>query len=176
MSSPRADRFNGDDGIVFRLNAKLVGWAYELVRETPLLDTPQMEARRKQFEPAATAHLAPHVLRGDELCSTTFWHGRRMSERAARWVDYQTGGAGVYAMTGMEDAGILQSLRWLGNAGRADFDRVLILRGASNFDQQWVGITAAESLAETKIVSYSAYLPSLENLHRVGRAVLAALL
>ena len=44
----------------------------------------------------------------------------------------------------------------------------LILRTASNFDQQRDGITAPESLAETKIGSYVAYLPSLEAAYRVA--------
>jgi purine nucleoside permease len=169
--APREDRFNGDDGIVYRLNAELVGRAYDVARETELLDTAKMAARRVQFQPAA-AHLPPHVLRGDELSSTTFWHGRLLSERARAWVDYQTEGCGTYAITAMEDAGILQSLTLLARAGRVDFGRVLIVRTASNFDRQRVGISAAESLAETKVATYSAYLPALENAWRVGSTVL----
>ena len=173
---PRADRFNGDDGIVFRLNSSLVTWAYELTRNTPLLDSDQMAERRKQFEPAVTAHRAPSVLRGDELSSTTFWHGKLLSQRARRWVAYQTQELGQYAITGMEDTGILQSLTQLASAGRIDFARILILRSASNFDQQRAGIDAAESLAETRIATYSAYLPALENVYRVGKRVIEALL
>jgi len=47
----------------------------------------------------------------------------------------------------------------------------LVLRAASNYDQQRAGLTAAQSLAETKIVSYVAYLPALEAAFRVGRVV-----
>lgn len=173
---PLAARFNGDDGIVFRLNPKLVQWAFELTRDTELLDLPNMAERRKLFASAATAHREPYVLRGDELSSSTFWHGRLMAERASRCVSYQTEGRGVYAVSGMEDTGTLQSLTFLADAALVDLNRILILRGASNFDQQREGITAAESLAETKVATYSAYLPSLENLHRVGSRILASLL
>lgn len=173
---PLSARFNGDDGIVFRLNRELVRWAFDLIRETALLDTPIMMQRRLQFASAATAHREPHVLRGDELSSSTFWHGRYLSERASRWVSYQTEGHGIYAVSSMEDTGTLQSLTFLANAGLVEINRVLILRGASNFDQQRDGITASESLAETKVATYSAYLPSLENLHRVGSRILTALL
>ena len=173
---PLTARFNGDDGIVFHLNPNLVSWAYELTRNTDLLDTQSMAERRQQFVPAATAHREPNVLRGDELSTTTFWHGALLNQRAQRWVEYQTLGKADYAVTGMEDTGILQSLTFLANAGRVRFDRVLILRGVSNFDQQREGITAAESLAETKVATYSAYLPSLENLHRVGSRLLRELL
>ncbi len=173
---PRADRFNGDDGIVFRLNPSLVTWAYELTRNTPLSDSDRMAERRKQFEPAVTAHCPPSVLRGDELSSTTFWHGKLLSQRARRWVAYQTQELGQYAITGMEDTGMLQSLTQLASAGRIDFARVVILRSASNFDQQRAGIGAAESLAETRIATYSAYLPALENVYRVGKRIIEALL
>ena len=76
----------------------------------------------------------------------------------------------------MEDHGILQSLTFLANAGRVDFSRILIARAVSNFDQQRPGISAAESLAETKVATYSAYLPALENAWRIGHNVLAGLL
>jgi len=173
---PLEARFNGDDGIVFRLHAPLIEWAYALTRNATLQDTLAMATRRAQFEPAATAHNPPSVLRGDELSTSTFWHGALLSQRATRWVNYQTNGVADYAVTAMEDTGILQSLLFLAQASLVNLQRVLILRGASNFDQQRPGITAAESLAETKVVTYSAYLPTLENLHRVGHRILHALL
>lgn len=173
---PRADRFNGDDGIVFPLHEELINWAHGLAADTALLDTEKMADRRKQFAPAATAHLPPSVLRGDELATTTFWHGKLLSQRATDWVDYQTDGRGSYAITAMEDAGIMQALKLLARDGRVDLSRVLVVRAASNFDQQREGITAAESLAETRVATYSAYLPALENAHRVGSRILQALL
>jgi purine nucleoside permease len=172
---PRADRFDGGDNLVFRLNPQLASWAFDQSRGLELLDNPAMAARRLQFNPA-TAHQPPSILRGDELSTTTFWHGQLMSERAHRWVDYQTGGCASYAITAMEDAGVLQALTLLASAGRADFSRVLIVRAASNFDRQRGGITAAESLAETRVATYSAYRPALENAHRVGALILNKLL
>ena len=173
---PLAHRFNGDDGIVFQLNRSLVTRAYELTRTVELLDTPEMARRRQQFIPAETAQQPPSLLRGDELASSTFWHGKLLSQRARAWVDYQTEGRGIYALTAMEDHGILQSLAFLAAAGRVDFSRIVIARAASNFDQQRSGISAAESLAETKVATYSAYLPALENAWRVGHTILEALL
>ena len=173
---PRADRFDGDDGIVFHLNGSLVGWALGLVQDVVLMDTPAIALRRREFRPEESAWRAPHVLRGDELSSTTFWHGKLMSERARRWVQYQTEGRGTYAITAMEDTGILQSLTLLAKAGRVDFARVLVVRAASNFDQQRDGIGPAKSLAETKVTTYSAYKPALENGWRVGSRILRGLL
>jgi purine nucleoside permease len=170
---PRAARF-GDDGNVYRLNPKLVGWAFDLTRGVELEDTPQIRERRMQYLPEvadAPAHRPPFVLRGDNLSAGTFWHGRLMNEWAREWVSYQTDGQGHYAVCGMEDTGTLQSLTWLAKAHKVDRERVLVLRAASNFDQQREGKTAAESLAETKIRQYSAYLPSLEDAYRVGHVV-----
>ena len=72
----------------------------------------------------------------------------------------------------MEDTGTMQSLTFLARAKRVDVQRVLVLRTASNFDMQWPGGDAAESLSGEKLgPGYSAYLPSLEAAHRVGSAV-----
>ena len=98
-----------------------------------------------------------------------------MSQWAHNWVSYQTEGRATYAVCGMEDSGTLASLTFLAHAHRIDRDRVLVLRAASNFDQQRDGISATESLAETKVGQYSAYIPSLENAWRVGHVVVEAL-
>jgi purine nucleoside permease len=69
-----------------------------------------------------------------------------------------------------------QSLTFLARAGRVDVNRVMVLRTASDFDQPRPGMSAAESLAQTKIGQYSGYLPALEAAWRVGNTVVAALL
>ena len=166
---PRTARF-GDDGNIYHLNPTLVDWAFNLTKNTPLPDTPQIAERRMQYEGAA-AHRPPFVLRGDNLSASTFWHGKLLNQWARDWVKYQTDGRGTYAVCGMEDTGTLQSLTWLARAKKLDINRVLVLRTASNYDQQRTGITAAESLAETKVTKYSAYLPSLEDAYLVGHIV-----
>lgn len=170
---PRTARF-GDDGNVYHLNPALVLWAFNLTKDTPLPDTPQIKERRMQYADAA-AHRPPFVLRGDNLSASTFWHGKLLNQWARDWVKYQTDGGGTYAICGMEDTGTLQSLTWLARAHKVDIDRVLVLRTASNFDQQRIGVTAAESLSETKVSQYSAYLPALDNAYRVGHIVVDTL-
>ncbi|MGI4854655.1 MAG: purine nucleoside permease [Janthinobacterium lividum] len=168
---PRTD----ENGIVFRLNQGLVDWAYGLTQNIKLTDTPEIRERRQAFAGDA-AKRPPFVLRGDNLSAGTFWHGKLLNAWARDWVKYQTGGQGTYAICGMEDTGTLQSLTWLGRAGLVDSNRVLVLRTASNYDQQREGISAAESLAETKITKYSAFLPSLDSAYRVGDVVVRSLL
>lgn len=159
-----------DEGEAYRLNPGLVDWAYRLTRDVKLQDTAAMKARREQFA-QPNARRPPFVLKGDTLSSMTFWHGRLMSEWANGWVKYHTDGKGNYVTTAMEDTGTLASLALLARAGRVDLSRVLVLRTASNYDQQRPGLSAAESLAETKIGSYSAYLPALDSAWRVGSVV-----
>jgi purine nucleoside permease len=162
------------EGECYHLNPVLVDWAYRLTKDVRLDDSEAMRRRREQFE-GANARRPPFVLKGDTLSSSTFWHGRLMSRWANDWVKYHTDGRGNYVTTAMEDTGTLQSLTFLSHAGRVDLNRVLVLRTASNFDQQRPGISAAESLAETKIGQYSAYKPSLEAAWRVGHVVVEAL-
>ena len=159
-----------NEGEAYHLDAGLVEWAYQLTRGVPLPDTAGMRERRQQYA-EANARKAPFVMKGDTLSSGTFWHGKLLNAWANDWVAYHTGGRGNYVTCAMEDTGTLQSLTFLGKAGRVDARRVLVLRTASNFDQQRPGQTAAESLGETRIGKYSAFLPSLESAFRVGRVV-----
>ena len=163
------------EGEIYRLEPALVDWAFRLTKDVKLDDNDAMRDQRARYGSRAAAVQPPRVLKGDTLSGSTFWHGRRMSEWANGWVKYHTGGAGNYVTTAMEDTGTLQSLTFLHAMGRVDKRRVLILRTASNFDQQRDGITAAESLAETKIGSYVAYLPAVDAAHRVASVVVREL-
>ena len=160
-----------DEGEAYHLQNRLVDWAFRLTREVALDDTPTMREQREKYRSHAASRNAPRVIKGDTLSGGTFWHGQRMSAWANAWVRYHTAGQGNYVTTAMEDTGTLQALTFLDALGRVDKRRVLVLRTASNFDQQRDGITATESLAETKIGSYAAYLPALEAAHRVGSVV-----
>ena len=163
------------DGQVYALNASLAEWAFRLTRATPLDDGERLQEARRSFDGAA-AQRPPFVTMGDEISSSTYWHGRLMDAWAAQWVPYFTDGKGVFATTAMEDTGTLQSLEYLARAGRVDANRILVLRAVSNFDRQPRGMSAAESLAKQRVGAYAAYLPSLEAAYRVGHAVVAELL
>ncbi|MGA2219035.1 MAG: purine nucleoside permease [Terracidiphilus sp.] len=163
------------DGQVYALNASLAQWAFNLTRSTPLRDSDRLKEVRSRFDGAA-AQRPPFVTMGDELSSSTYWHGRLLDAWAAEWVPYFTGGKGEFATTAMEDTGTLQSLQFLANAKRVDLNRVMVLRTVSNFDRQPRGVSAAESLANQRIGAYSGYLPSLEAAYTVGHSVVSELL
>lgn len=162
---------------VYELEPGLVAWAHQLTQDTPLADHPGLARRREAYTGAefAAARRPPFVLVGDNLASSTYWHGRLLNRWANDWVAYYTGGRGRYVTTAMEDSGTLRALANLTRAGRADVRRALVLRTASNFDMQWPGTDAATSLAGEKPGQYSALLPALEAAHAVGRRVVRAL-
>jgi purine nucleoside permease len=169
-STPYEEPVDAGYGEAYELNPALVEWAYRLTKDTPLADSDAMREKRSHFEQAA-AKRPPFVAMGDDLSASTFWHGRKMDEWANAWVRYYTGGKGNFTVTGMEDTGTLQSLTFLAHASKVDLQRVLVLRTVSNYDQQPVGLTAAESLAQQKAGKYGAYLPSLEAAYAVGHRV-----
>jgi purine nucleoside permease len=169
-SVPYEQPLTPENNATYHLNPALVNWAFALTKDIQLPDTPEIAARRMSYA-GDTAHRPPFVLKGDDLSASTFWHGKLMNRWARDWVKYMTAGAGTYAICGMEDTGTLQSLTFLAHAHKVDLSRVLVLRTASNFDVQREGISAAQSLAETKIGQYSAYLPALDSAYRVGHVV-----
>ena len=159
----------------YQLNPALLQWAYALTKDTPLVDNADVRAFRARYSDHPKALQPPSVLIGSTLASSTYWHGKLLDTWANDWVAYYTEGRGNFMTTAMEDTGSLRALTNLTRAGRAKVNRVLLLRTASNFDQQPPGLTAAESLSGEKIGHYSAYLPSLEAAYTVGSKVVHAL-
>ena len=160
---------------MYALNGNLATWAFNLTRNLALPDSDLLKEVRSHFDGAA-AQNPPTVVLGDTISSSTFWHGKLSDAWAAEWMRYFTGEKGQFATTAMEDTGTLQSLRGLANAGRVDWNRILVLRTVSNFDQQPRGMSAAESLSHQRIGSYSAYLPALESAYTVGHCVVNEIL
>jgi purine nucleoside permease len=165
----------GDTAEVFRLDAGLTEWAYQLTRDVPLTESPEMREERARY-PEGVVRRPPFVLKGDNLSSSAFWIGAKLTDWANDWVRYHTGGQGSFVTSAMEDSGTVQSLTWLSRAGKVDIRRVLVLRAGSDHDLPPPGRSAAEALARTKIGQYAAYGPAIENAYRVGAAVVEALL
>lgn len=168
---PAAERVDS----CYAINPGLLQWAYALTKDTPLMETPEVVTFRNRYSDHPKALQGPSVLIGANLASSTYWHGKLLNRWANDWVSYHTEDRGNYMTTAMEDTGTLRALTNLTRAGRADVNRALVLRTASNFDSQPPDLTAAESMAGEKIGHYSAYIPSLEAAHRVGSRVVHAL-
>jgi purine nucleoside permease len=164
------------EGEIYTLNPQLVSWAFDLTKDTPLMDSEEIQKARARFQGFPNAMRPPFVTRGDTISASTFWHGTRMDEWANAWTRYFTNGQGNYLISAMEDSGTMQSLTFLSRAGKVDLKRVLVLRTVSNYDRQAPGSTAAESLKGMTSGIYSAYRPALEAAFAVGDRVVRALL
>jgi purine nucleoside permease len=160
---------------VFRLDPALVDWAYQLTRHIDLGDSEPLRRSRARYKGYPNAQKPPFVLKGDDLASMTFWHGKLLNDWANRWVAYWTNGSGNYVMTDMEDTGTLLALTYLHRIGRVDKQRVLVLRTASNYSMPPPGVTAAENMQKEN-EGYSALGPSVEAAYKIGSAVVAELL
>jgi purine nucleoside permease len=159
------------EGEVYTLNQDLVGRAFRMTQNVALADSEAMMTARARFAGFPSALKPPFVTRGDALSASTFWHGSKMNEWANAWTRYYTGGNGNYVVAAMEDTGTMQALTFLSKAGRADLQRVLVLRTVSNYDREAPGTSVAESLKTMVFGNYSAYLPALEAAETVGDRV-----
>ena len=159
------------DGELYTLNPDLVAWAFQLTKNIPLADTAQIRGYRARFAGFPNAVKPPFVTVGDTMSSGTFWHGSKMDEWANEWTRYYTGGKGNYMIAAMEDSGTMQALTFLNQAGRADLNRVLVLRTVSNYDREAPGTTPAESLKSMVGGKFAAYMESLDAAQIVGDKV-----
>jgi purine nucleoside permease len=172
--APDADSIHGQEA--YQLDPGLVSWAYQLTAATPLPDDALLQQIRAPYAHFPNARRPPFVLRGDSLCGDRYWVGAQMDAWAERWVSYWTAGRGTFVMTAEEDAGILQSLTFLAQAGRVDVHRVLVLRTASDYAAPGDQGDAASLLAsDASSHGESAYLESLEAAYRVGSPVVKEL-
>ena len=153
--------------MAFPLNAALVDWAYQLTRDTPLPDTPEMAAYRGGYQGYPNAQKPPFVLCGESFGSCRYWHGKAMTRWASDWTRLWTDGKGQFAMSDMEDQGIAAALSRLASMGRVDFNRALFLRTASNYCMQ----APSQDVNQSLHAEYAGFLPSLEAAYRVGSRV-----
>jgi purine nucleoside permease len=172
-------KWSGDEahdnrrGNVIRLNLALQRWAYTLTKDTPLPEDAAMKSLRLRFPNQPGTVSGPRVRTGANLATEIFWSGAKMDAWAHRWVAFETDGVAHLGTTAMNDTGTLLALQSLTQQGKADWNRAVLLRTASNFDMPPPGVTPAENLANEKHGAYTAYLPSLEAAYIVGHRVVA---
>ncbi len=138
---------------LYRLNPTLAQWAFNRTRTLSLPDNPAMAADRRRWSGFPAAAAPPTVILGDSFASDQYWHGKILTDYANHWVKLWTNGEGNFAMSNMEDAAIVEALTRLDRMHRADLQRVLVLRVASNYTEQAPGQTALASVTAPYIKS-----------------------
>lgn len=157
-------------GEVFRLNPKLMEWAYQLTRNVALPDSEVLQRRRALYTGYPNAQKPPFVLKGDNLAGMTYWHGKLLNDWANQWTRYWTNGKGNFVSSAMEDTGTYQSLTYLNQGGKVDQNRVMVLRSASNYTMQPPGVSAVDNLLMDHD-GYAGLDASVEAAYRVGSKV-----
>jgi purine nucleoside permease len=170
--TPLDPKINGE---AFELNPALADWAYRLTKDIKLPDDAGIAAERARFTGHPMAQRPPFVLKGDQLAAMTFWHGKLMTEWANDWVRFWTHGKGEFVTSAMEETGTFQSIEYLARVGRADRNRVMVLRAGSNFTMPPPGVPAAEYLLREN-EGYAGMHAALESLYLVGSKVADELL
>ncbi|VWX46702.1 purine nucleoside permease [Novosphingobium sp. 9U] len=158
------------DGNVFQVNPALVGWAFRLTKDMALPDSPAIRTERMRYTGYPNAQRPPFVLQGEQLAAMTFWHGALLNGWANDWVKRWTGGKGEFVTSAMEDSGVFQAMTYLDHAGRADKDRVLVLRAGSNYTMPPPGVDAASYLLREN-EGYAGLEAAVESLYQVGSKV-----
>lgn len=163
--------------VAFKLNPSLVQWAYGLSKDVAIPDSAVLRAFGRSFEGYPVALQPPSVIMGDSIGSDRFFHGDLMARWAEDWDRIYTRGAGKLAISDCEDAGTCLALQRLAKMGKADFNRLLILRTACNYTVPPTGVTAEKSLFTDTVSDASgvAYMTALEADYRVGSVVVQEL-
>jgi purine nucleoside permease len=156
----KAELRYGDE--VYRLNEALLQAAFRLTKDVALADSDAAKAYRAKYaEAAATA--SPQVTICDTISSDTWWHGARLGAAMEAYAKLITDGEADPCTTQQEDNATLTALERGAEANLVDFNRIAILRAASNFDREAPGQSAADSLRARS----GGYLPSVTNAYRV---------
>lgn len=163
-------------GTVVQMNPAMTKWAFELTKNMKLPQSEAMRALGKRYKAYPAAAEAPKVAVGANIATETFWHGARMDEWAHRWVSYATDGVAKMGTTSMNDSGAMVALYSLTRSGKADWNRAVLLRTASNFDRQPDDMTAERSANSEKHAAFTGYDASLESAYAVGSKVAKAIL
>jgi purine nucleoside permease len=138
---------------LYELNGKLAHWAFLETKDLKIPDNAAMQQSRAGWTGYPRASELPVILEGDSFASDTYWHGKVMTGYAEDWVKLWTGGRGTFAMTNMEDSAIAEAMLRLARLHRVDYQRLMVLRVASNYSMPRPGKTALESVSAPYIKS-----------------------
>ncbi|KAF2128656.1 purine nucleoside permease [Dothidotthia symphoricarpi CBS 119687] len=149
---------------VFELNVALRDRAVMLSSKAKLNDSDTAIAYRATYEQKA-AREPPVVIGCDVATSDNYFSGPILTEAANNFTLLMTNGTGVYCTTAQEDNATLEALMRAAQAKKVDYNRIMIMRTASNFERPHPGESAYQHL----IFSVSGgFLPSVANIYIAG--------
>lgn len=149
---------------VFELNDNLKKRAVSLARKATLNDTTAAATYRAKYD-YSPAQDPPTVVECDSGTSNVYWSGSTLSEAFSAYTKLLTNDSGLYCNSQQEDNASLEALLRGDLAGKLDFDRIIIMRTASDFDRAPPGESETFHLLEAE---QGGFAPALENLYRAG--------
>ncbi|KAI5362321.1 Putative purine nucleoside permease [Septoria linicola] len=149
---------------VFELNNNLKLRAVELARRATLNDTQAAQIYRSKYG-YSPAQDPPTVVECDSGTSNTYWSGSVLGEAFSAYTKLLTNGSGEYCNSQQEDNATLEALLRGHLAGKLDFERIILLRTASDFDRAPPGETETEHLLEAEQEGFGI---AIENIYRAG--------
>ena len=157
----------------FILNGGLAEWAFNLSSaRVKLVDDSNLQHLREKYNEFPKAQQPPFILQGDVISAGTFWIGGLLNAWAENWVNYWSDGRATFAMSAEEESGYLEALTFLNRAKMVDFNRVMVLRTASDYTVPPSGQTAAQVLAALEDRTAPSALPeSMTSAFEVGSVV-----
>jgi len=157
----------------YPLNLRLATWAYNLSKSHATLpDSPALAAWRANYTGYPLAQLPPQIMMGAGLSTARYWHGEKRTQWARDWVKLWTEGQDSFTTTAMELAAYVGSLQRMSAKGLVDFNRVMMVRGASNYCMPPPGQNVMKTVGDESLGT----LPALEANYRTGSVVVHELM
>lgn len=157
----------------YALNPALTRWACEFSRAHAALDDlPALKAWREKYTAYALARQPPQILMGGTLSSARYWHGEARTQWARDWTRLWTDGQDRFVTTAMEQAAYVGTLQRMAEKGFVDFQRVLMLRSASNYCMPPTGESFLSTVGDESLGTE----PAFEAQYRAGSVVVHELL
>lgn len=157
----------------YHLNKSLTEWAYQISNQAVTLkDSKALTDFRAQYSTFAAAMQPPRILVGASLGTARYWHGQQLTQWARDWITLWTDGEARFATTAMEQAVIMGVLDRMSKRGFLDFNRVMMVRGVSNYSMPPLNTEIIESAGDESLGS----VPAFEAQYQAGAAVIKEIL
>ena len=109
----------------------------------------------------------------DVATSDQYYSGDTLSEAMGNFTTLVTNGTGVYCTTAQEDNATGEALLRAALHKLVDFNRIIVMRTASDFDRPWPGEAATTNLWWAE---QGAFEPSIKNIYNGGIEVVKGIL
>jgi purine nucleoside permease len=157
----------------YALNPALAQWAHDFSRARVMLaDSAGLQHERAKYTDYAPARQPPQVRMGAAFSTARYWHGAKRTQWARDWVRLWTGGKDVLATAAMEPAAYVGTLQRMAARGLVDFNRVMMIRGASNYTMPPPAQDILSTMGDESMGTAAAF----ESLHATGSVVIHELL